>query len=191
MVWIVLADILADPFNRRANRRSGLSDRRRYYCHCLYIEQLSFVITMSMQQFVVPQFIDVEDKIFGPITTRQFLVLLAAGLMIFIAYRYADTALFIAIAVIVGGAALSFSFVRVNGQVFHLFLLNIIQTMKRPSLRIWNKTYSNKELEFFRKSNESPDVIEMVAVKTVRKQHIRDLSLVVNTGGYYRPEDHM
>ena len=146
---------------------------------------------MSMQQFVVPQFIDVENKIFGPITTRQFLVLLAAGLMIFIAYRYADTALFIAIAVIVGGAALSFSFVRVNGQVFHLFLLNIIQTMKRPSLRIWNKTYSNKELEFFRKSNESPDVIEMVAVKTVRKQHIRDLSLVVNTGGYYRPEDHM
>ena len=35
-----------------------------------------------MQQFTVPQFIDVEPKIIGPITTRQFLIFLAAGLML-------------------------------------------------------------------------------------------------------------
>ena len=29
-----------------------------------------------MDRFVVPQFIDVEDKIFGPVTVRQFLILL-------------------------------------------------------------------------------------------------------------------
>jgi hypothetical protein len=29
-----------------------------------------------MQQFVVPQFIDVEDKIIGPISVRQFLTLM-------------------------------------------------------------------------------------------------------------------
>ncbi len=142
-----------------------------------------------MQQFVVPQFIEVEDKIFGPITTRQFLILLAAGIIIFIGYRYADLALFIAIAVIVGGGAIVFSFVRINGQVFHFFLLNIIQTMKKPSLRIWSKQFSKKELEFFRKQSSVNEVTEEVQKKTVRKRHIRDLSLVVNTGGYYKPED--
>ena len=48
-----------------------------------------------MQQFVVPQFIEVEDKILGPITVRQFLIMLIAGILIFIVYRFADTALFL------------------------------------------------------------------------------------------------
>jgi len=48
-----------------------------------------------MDQFVVPQFIDVEDKIFGPVTTRQFVILLIAGLIIFIAFKLADITLFI------------------------------------------------------------------------------------------------
>ena len=141
-----------------------------------------------MQQFVVPQFIDVEDKIFGPITTRQFLILLAAGILIFVAYKYADTALFITTAVIVGGGAVVFSFVKVNGQVFHYFLLNIIQTMKKPSLRVWNKQHSKKELNYLRKQTDIEEVTEEIQKKTVRKKHIRDLSLVVNTGGYYKPE---
>ncbi|PIR76440.1 MAG: hypothetical protein COU32_01990 [Candidatus Magasanikbacteria bacterium CG10_big_fil_rev_8_21_14_0_10_42_10] len=144
-----------------------------------------------MQQFVVPQFIEVEDKIFGPITTRQFLILLAAGITIFVAYRYADTPLFVSIAVIIGIIAIVFSFVRVNGQVFHFFLLNIIQTMKRPSLRIWHKAYTDKDLEYLMKSGLGEEMTETVTKKTVKKQHIRDLSLVVNTGGYYRPDEHV
>jgi hypothetical protein len=142
-----------------------------------------------MQQFVVPQFIDVEDKIFGPITTRQFIILLVAGVIIFGAFKYADIALFAIITFFVGGGAIAFAFIKVNGQVFHYFLLNIIQTMKKPSLRIWNKHYTTKELEYLRKQSESEEVTEYMQKKTVRKQHIRDLSLVVNTGGYYQPDD--
>ncbi len=142
-----------------------------------------------MQQFVVPQFIDVEDQIIGPITTRQFLILLAAGITIFITYKYADLSLFIPVAAIVGGGAVTFSFVKVNGQPFHFFLLNIIQTLKKPSLRIWNKSYTKKELDYLRKQETVDDVSQDTQKKTVRKKHITDLSLVVNTGGYYKPED--
>ena len=144
-----------------------------------------------MQQFVVPQFIDVEDKIFGPITTRQFLILLVGGISIFLAYRLADFGLFLTLTIIIGGLSLVFAFVRINGQVFHFFLLNIIQTMKKPSLRIWNKQYSKKELEYLRTRDMIEEVSEIVQRKTVKRHHIRDLSLVVNTGGYYKPEDYM
>jgi len=54
-----------------------------------------------MPQFVVPQFIDVEDKIIGPITTRQFIMGVVAMLLIFLAYRFADTLLFIIEAVVI------------------------------------------------------------------------------------------
>lgn len=141
-----------------------------------------------MQQFVVPQFIDVEDKIFGPITTRQFLILLVAGLTIFAAYKWADFALFLTIMIFVGGSSLVIAFVKVRGQTFHYFILNVIQSFRKPSLRIWNKHYSKKELDYFRKIEKEEEIVTQEKKATSRK-HIRDLSLVVNTGGYYRPEE--
>lgn len=141
------------------------------------------------QQFVVPQFIDVEDKIFGPVTTRQFLILLAGGLTIFIVYRLADFSLFVLLTAIIGGLSLLFAFVKVKGQPFHYFLLNLMQTSRKPGLRIWNKVYPKEELEFLRKRGmERPEEVEEV-VKEAKPKRIRDLSLIVNTGGYYRPEE--
>lgn len=141
-----------------------------------------------MQQFVVPQFIDVEDKIFGPVTTRQFLILLVAGGIIYVAYELADFALFILLTFLIGGFALILAFVKINGQPFHYFLLNLVQSLRRPPMRIWKKEYNSKDLNFLRtQSFEAPEVEQ--ARKQVKREHIRDLSLLVNTGGYYKPND--
>ena len=107
-----------------------------------------------MQQFVVPQFIDVEDKIFGPITTRQFLILLVAGLITFVVYRFADFMSLILTLVFLDGGALILAFVKINGQTFHYFILNVVQTMRKPKLRLWNKALSNEDLNYLR--NEKP-----------------------------------
>ncbi len=140
-----------------------------------------------MEQFVIPQFIDVEDRIFGPITTRQFIILLVGSLVLFLAYKLADTALFVIILAVVGGFTLTLAFVRINGQPFHYFLLNIIQSQRRPNLRIWNKVYSNEELNELRKPLEKKEIQEKPPEKPTYS-HIRDLSLLVNTGGYFKPE---
>ena len=142
-----------------------------------------------MDQFVVPQFIDVEDKIFGPVTTRQFLILLVAGLILFTAYKLADTTLFIFCLSVIGSFALILAFVKINGQTFHYFLLNVFQTMRRPSRRIWYKMDTKEELEELRKG-EKFEIIEKVdIVRNLSYSRLRDLSLAVNTGGYYKPEE--
>lgn len=142
-----------------------------------------------MQQFVVPQFIEVEDKIFGPVTVRQFLILLAGGLICFVAYRYGDITFFAATLAVVGGLSLIFAFAKVNGQSFHYFLLNILQTARRPGLRVWRKSYSKEELDYLRKLKpEEIDVKE--ARKPAKSARMRDLALIVNTGGFYAPEAH-
>lgn len=133
----------------------------------------------------MPQFIEVEDKIFGPITTRQFIILLVAGLILFICFKLADTALFIFLAAFIGGLALVLAFVKINGQPFHYFLLNIIQTMRRPSRRIWYKSFSKNELQESIKSGKVEVVEAAVVVPKMSYSRIRDLSLIVNTGGYY------
>lgn len=141
-----------------------------------------------MQQFTVPQFIEVEDKILGPITIRQFLIILAGGIIDFLGWRYGDMAMFTLVLSLSGGLTLLFAFVKINGQSFHYFVLNIIQTGKKPSLRIWKKDYTNDQLNDMRKQGENIEAIVHVEKKKVRRQHIHDLSLVVNTGGYYKAE---
>lgn len=142
-----------------------------------------------MDQFTVPQFIDVEDKIFGPITTRQFIILLVGSLLVFLSYKLADMVLFIFLTALIGGLSLIFAFVKINGQSFHYFILNIIGTARRPSLRIWYKKYGKAELRRTREQANEVKVVE--AAKELPKlsySRIRDLSLIVNTGGYFKPE---
>jgi hypothetical protein len=42
-------------------------------------------------QFRVPQFIDIEDKILGPLTWGQFAYCLGAGGVIYITFRFIDS----------------------------------------------------------------------------------------------------
>ena len=142
-----------------------------------------------MQQFTVPQFIDVEDKILGPVTIRQFIIMLVGCIIIFLGYKFGDLGTFILVLAVVGSLSLLFAFVKVNGQTFHYFLLNIIQTTRKPSLRIWHKSYESKELNMLRKLDSDIEVVQAVVKKAVKRQHIRDLSLVVNTGGYYKADE--
>lgn len=140
-----------------------------------------------MNQFTVPQFLDIEDKIFGPVTVRQFLILLASGLVHFVVYKLADLSLFLVFTALFGGFTMILAFVKINGQPFHFFLLNILQTIRRPGLRIWNKNLTGVELNELRRPVKY-EVEERVPTKRASVTRIRDLSLLVNTGGYYKPE---
>ena len=139
-----------------------------------------------MQQFIVPQFIDVEAKIIGPITARQFLILLGATMIIALSYRLFDFSLFLVIAVVVLGIATIFAFVKINGRPFHYFVLNIIQTVRRPGLRVWNhKALIAEQMEKtpIVKSDYDPK-----QKRTYKKSRLAELSLIVDTTGKYKGE---
>ena len=140
-------------------------------------------------KFIVPQFIDPEDKILGPITVRQFLICLVSVFLVFIAYKILATPYFIGTTIIIVALGGTFGFVRINGQAFHIFALNVLQTVSRPGLRVWNKAPTDAELRAILARPVAVPV--MVSEKKERPEstRLRDLSLVVNTGGVYRPED--
>lgn len=140
-------------------------------------------------QFVVPQFIDAEDKIFGPITARQFIILMVTGLTDFALFKFLSFVPFLLIAIpllIIGG---TFAFAKVNGQVFHYFVLNIIQTVKKPKLRVWNKVCSDAQLRTYMKEIAPPPPLVIPRKAPVSTSRLSELTLVVNTGGVYQPEE--
>jgi hypothetical protein len=92
----------------------------------------------------IPQDVTREDRLIGPLTLRQFLYLLGGGGLIFIAYQYYAQAYlylieFILISFVVGSLTLALTFANVNGRPFGLFILNFVQFLRSPKLRLWNK----------------------------------------------------
>ena len=137
-----------------------------------------------MQQFAVPQFIETEAKVLGPITVRQFIMFLIAGLFIFIEYKLSDFGLFLLEAIITAGLTILFAVVKINGRPFHFFLLNVIRSNTRPALRLWQ----HAELTI---RPEQVVALKTVTVRSERKvteERLSHLALVVDTGGVYKDE---
>ena len=89
-------------------------------------------------QFQVPQFIEVEDKIFGPLTFKQFIYVLGGLGASYLAWRVLP--LFLAAPVILGiaGAAASFAFLEYNGRPFIISVENGFYFLIHPKLYLWN-----------------------------------------------------
>ena len=90
-------------------------------------------------KFQVPQFIEIEDKIFGPFTFKQFVYLIGGGGLSFILYSIFP--LFIAILFIapVIALALSLAFYKMNNKPFIEVLENAFRFTVGKKLYIWKK----------------------------------------------------
>lgn len=142
------------------------------------------------EQFTVPQFLDVEDKILGPITARQFVILIADSIILAILYKLLLFGYFLGIGAIVLGAGLALAFIRVNGQPFHYFLLNIIQTMRRPAIRVWNKILMEADIKELMRVEVAPPPPAIPVKEKLAATRISELTLMLNTGGAYNPEQY-
>ncbi len=142
------------------------------------------------EQFVVPQFLDVESKIIGPITARQFIILLATMMLDFLVYR-----IFLSVIAVLGlgipilGIGLIFAFAKVNGQPFHYIILNMIQTFRKPFIRVWDKTVDDTQLRANLKKDDQPVAVSTTKKRPIERSRLSDISLIVNTGGAYNPDD--
>lgn len=142
-----------------------------------------------MQQFVIPQFIDNEDRILGPIVVRQFLILLVVAFFTFLAYRFADFSLFIVLTIVLWLMGGVLAFARPNGRPFHFFLLNFLQSFMRADLRVWKKEILAEEL-----SGDTTTIAAPVGASVVRRappstSRLSELALVVDTGGAFHGDN--
>lgn len=137
-----------------------------------------------MQQFTVPQFIDVEDKVIGPLSVRQFIIMLVDFGLVFAAYKLFDFSLFLFSSIIIVVVGFTFAFIKINGASFHYFLLTLLQTFKRKNLRVWNKVSDYEAIDLVPIYKE-----EELARPEVSGSRLSRLALVADTKGYYSGEE--
>lgn len=91
-----------------------------------------------MAQHKVPQFIEVEDKIFGPFTLKQFSYLIGGfGLSIIIWRLFAGSSFVLFLIAPVVGLTLALTFLKPNQKPFIFLLQNIIFFLIKPKKLFW------------------------------------------------------
>lgn len=113
-------------------------------------------------QFQVPQFIDVEDKIIGPLTLKQFLYLAGAGGIGFMLFFILQTWLWIIVMAIIGLLAFAAGFIKINGRPMPIILLAALKYAWQPKLYLWQREAVRRELPKLTKIPEQKHVAEPI-----------------------------
>ena len=97
-------------------------------------------------QFKVPQFLEIEDKIFGPFTFRQFVYLAGGAGICFVLYKLLGLFLGALPIIIIGGFAGALTFYRPNNKPFINMIEAGFKYLAQDKLYIWKKeTYPDEQ----------------------------------------------
>ena len=108
-------------------------------------------------RFQVPQFIEVEDKIFGPLTIKQFIYLAGGGGLSFLVYTLLNSLLLSIIPIVVIMAiSAALAFFKLNNRP----LINIIESAF--------KYYLGNKLYIWRKQDKPQPTTTQDAVKDAK-----------------------
>lgn len=94
-------------------------------------------------QFQVPQFIETEDKIVGPMTLKQFIYIgVAAGIdfLLFFAIR---TWLWFIFAFFITALGVSLAFVKINGRPLISVIVSALRFYWSPQTFVWQQEHAN------------------------------------------------
>jgi hypothetical protein len=122
-------------------------------------------------QFRVPQFIDIEDKIFGPFSFKQFVYMAGGAGIAFVAYKILP--LFFAALIIIPVLALSgaLTFYKVNNKPFIFILESSIRYFFQSKLYIWKK---EKKKIVKKETEKAPEVASLIP--RLSQSKLKDIS---------------
>src|SRR5574343_754543 len=122
-------------------------------------------------QFKVPQFIDIEDKLFGPFTFKQFAYLAGGAGMIFVIYKTMPLWIGIFLIVPIAGLTGALVFYKINNQPFINYVQAAITYALGNKLYIWKKRISDKN-----EKEESDEIKQISVVTKVSQSKLKDIA---------------
>ena len=125
--------------------------------------------------FNIPQFLDTEDKIVGPLTAKQLGWLAAGSGILFLMWITLDMTTFYIWAIPVIGLACAFAFYRPYNQSLISFVLSSFYFAVRA------KQYNWKRLpDEFKVHKAAPKKIQPVEKKTLDQAKIQEISALLD-----------
>ena len=134
--------------------------------------------------FIVPQFIEKESPIIGPLTFRQFIFVGSGiGLSIFLYFLIDSFILFILAALLVNLSAFALAFLKKGGFALPDLIQKFVLFLGKPKIYLWRKKSFSPGLL---KSNEVKEPkeerkIEESPLKIAEKSRLKKLQFILET----------
>ncbi|HRH31207.1 MAG TPA: PrgI family protein [Candidatus Paceibacterota bacterium] len=122
-------------------------------------------------QFRTPQFIDIEDKIFGPFTFKQFIYILGGTFMAYLSFKLLPLLIGVPIGVGLAIVSLLLAFYKVNNRPFITVLQAWFKYTLAAKLYVWHKTTPKK--------GETSPIAEKktkTEATNLSEKHLKDMS---------------
>lgn len=145
----------------------------------------------------IPQEVNVEDKIVGPFTLKQFgFVFTGTGIAVTVMAIFMKLGLDTVPSIIIGGFfgsfALVLGFFPFNGRPLYVYTMPLISFLTKPRQRIWKKTTegapakerAEEATSQIAAMSDMPSAPQKKDLKSIERE-IEDLSLTVDTKGLY------
>lgn len=90
-------------------------------------------------QFQVPQFIETEDKIIGPLTIKQFLYIAAGGALCFALFFFLEPIYWILFTMFIMPISAALAFIQINGRPLPMVMLAAMGYYWKPRFYVWKR----------------------------------------------------
>jgi len=124
-------------------------------------------------QFQVPQFIEVEDKIFGPFTFRQFIYMIGAAGIAFILWKTAPIYIAVPVGALAIGLGAALAFVKYNSRPFILAMESGFYYLISSKLFLWDAERKEKNKK---KRNEEVGKSQDVVIPKLADSKLHELA---------------
>jgi len=130
-------------------------------------------------QYQVPQFIDIEDRIIGPLTLKQFIYLAFAAAVLFVFWFLFKFYIWIIVALPITILAMAFAFLKINDRPFIYFFIAAVFYFIKPKLYIFGAM--QKELRKGAVPEPKPAPVETPESVKVTYSKLKELALSLDT----------
>ncbi|MCK4918423.1 MAG: PrgI family protein [Candidatus Pacebacteria bacterium] len=121
-------------------------------------------------RFQVPQFIEVEDKIFGPLTFKQFIYLAGGAGISFTLYTLLPKFIAFILIILVLGFSAALAFYTKNNKPFIYVLESAFKYWTSSKLYIWKK--ETKKI----KEKEEVNIVSQLNIPRLSDSKLKELS---------------
>lgn len=133
----------------------------------------------------VPQFIDIEDKIVGPLTAKQLLWMFGMGAVLLIMWFMIDNkGVFFLLGIPVALLFVALAFYRPYGQPLSKFIASAFLFVVRPKIYLWKReveTRKKPSLTDLTVGAKQNGLVKKIDKKNIKKDDLQKLAQVLDS----------
>ncbi|MCP6718452.1 MAG: PrgI family protein [Patescibacteria group bacterium] len=129
-------------------------------------------------RFTVPQFIEHEAKIVGPLTFKQFTYIGIAGAICFILYFSVSFPLFLLASVVLVGGGMALAFLKIGGRSLPGVIGSFLRFKLTPKMYLWKRKQGTISILKQKKAEKKE---EETSLKIVKKSQLKNIQTEIET----------